>query len=105
MTKREKAELDYKKKMLKLAKEHEQAGEVEKVNRYFMPKDDVKPQDKYIEDKQEKGPNFEQRRWEEDHLNAALHHFGARDAKDKKVPLLKIIIICRPGFSERKKNR
>ena len=41
LTKREKADLDYKRKILKLAKEHEKAGELEKVDRYYMPKDDV----------------------------------------------------------------
>ena len=41
LTKREKADLDYKKNILKLAKEHEKAGEIEKVDRYYMPKDDV----------------------------------------------------------------
>ncbi len=41
LTKREKSDLDYKRKILTLAKEHEKAGELEKVDRYYMPKDDV----------------------------------------------------------------
>jgi hypothetical protein len=36
-----------------------------------------------VEDKAEAGPGFEQKRWEEQHLNAALLKFGARDAKTK----------------------
>jgi len=34
-----------------------------------------------VEDKSEAGPGFEQKRWEEEHLNAALLKFGAKDAK------------------------
>ena len=44
---------------------------------------DQKPNDRYVEDKSESGPGFEQRRWEEEHLNAALLKFGAKDAKQK----------------------
>lgn len=84
LTKKEHAELEYKKKVLKLAKEHRKAGDVEKVNRYYMPDGDVKPQEKYVEDQNERGPNFEQKRWEEEHLHAALHSVGAKDAKAKK---------------------
>ena len=43
---KEKADIEYKRRVLRLAKEHEQAGEVEKVNRYYMPEDGVKPQDR-----------------------------------------------------------
>ena len=51
LTSREKKDLEYKKTVLKLAKEHRSAGELEKVDRYYIPRDDVKPQDKYVEDK------------------------------------------------------
>ncbi|XP_022327385.2 pre-mRNA-splicing factor ATP-dependent RNA helicase DHX16-like [Crassostrea virginica] len=81
LTQREKREREYKKTVLKLAKDHHKAREVEKVNRYYMPKDDVKPSDKYEEDLTEKGPNHEQKRWEEEHVGAAIMKFGARDAK------------------------
>ena len=54
LTKKERQDLEYKKTVLKLAKEHKDAKEIEKVNRYFIPKDDAKPQDKYIEE--EEGP-------------------------------------------------
>ena len=36
-----------------------------------------------MEDTTEKGPNFEQLKWEEEHMNAALLQFGAKDAKKK----------------------
>ena len=49
-----------------------------------------KPQDKYVEDGKEHGPNYEQRQWEEDHLNAALLKFGAKDSKERrKVRILR----------------
>ncbi|ESO83803.1 hypothetical protein LOTGIDRAFT_197014, partial [Lottia gigantea] len=82
LSKREKQNIEYKKKVLKLASEHLKAGEIEKVNRYYMPKDDVKPEDRYVEDEMEKG-NYEQKRWEEEQLHAATLKFGAKDAKKK----------------------
>ena len=42
-----------------------------------------------MEDEKEQGLNYEQKRWEEERLSAALVKYGARDAKDqasKKVP-------------------
>ena len=43
-----------------------------------------KAQDKYVEDGKEHGPNHEQKQWEEDHLNAALLKFGAKDSKERR---------------------
>ena len=51
----------------------------------------------YVEDDFDAGPSSEQKRWEEDHLNAALLKFGAKDAKRKQKvglsdrPLKKVI--------------
>jgi len=39
-TKREKRDLDYKKTVLSLAKQHRSASDLEKVDRYYMPADD-----------------------------------------------------------------
>ncbi|CAC5424154.1 DHX16 [Mytilus coruscus] len=83
LTEREKKDMKYKKKVLQLAKEHRKAGEKQKADHYYMPKDDVKPTEKYEEDETEKGPNYEQKRWEEDHVGAAIMRFGAKDAKEK----------------------
>ena len=44
-----------------------------------------KGKEKYVEDAKEKGTNYEQKKWEEEHLHAAILKFGARDAKDKKM--------------------
>lgn len=83
LTLRERKELEYKKRVLKLAKEHKSAGDVDKINRYYIPKEDEKPSDKYMEEDGPKGPNSEQLKWEEQHVGAALMSFGAKDSKQK----------------------
>lgn len=92
LTKKEQKDLEYKKRVLELAKEHRAAGDVEKVDRYYIPRDDIKPQEKYVEDRTEKGQGSEQSRWEEEHLNAALMKFGAKDAKEKKSKKYEVIM-------------
>ena len=77
LTEKEKAERRYKKTVLELAVQHSRAGEVEKVQRYHMP-DAKKGKDKefYVEaDEREKAPNYEQKRWEEEHLHSAQFRF------------------------------
>ncbi|KAK3746392.1 hypothetical protein QZH41_018203 [Actinostola sp. cb2023] len=83
LSKREKQEKEYKKKVLSYAIEHQQAGELEKVQRYRMPKEKQEPSqyDEIIDE--EKGPNYEQKKWEEDKLGYAQMRFGARDAKER----------------------
>ena len=41
LTERERRDLHYKKNVLKLAREHRAAGAIEKVDRYYVPRDDV----------------------------------------------------------------
>lgn len=83
ISKREKDEQEYKKKIYRLAAEHAKAGELEKVQRYEMPQENQKPA-KYDESAvEELGPNYEQKKWEEDKLGYAVMKFGAKDAKDK----------------------
>merc|ERR1712038_1604550 len=78
-------ERKYKKTVLKLAKQYDDAGEIEKVQRYRMPEDRKgKENDRYVEiDEKEKAPNYEQRKWEEEHLHSAQLKFGAKDAKER----------------------
>ncbi|XP_070581669.1 pre-mRNA-splicing factor ATP-dependent RNA helicase DHX16-like [Ptychodera flava] len=84
LTERERKELSYKKTVLKLAKEHKKSGEAEKEHRYYMPKDNVKPSDRYVEPTAEElGPNAEQKKWEEEHLRKGSMKFGAKDARRK----------------------
>lgn len=85
LTERERKERKHKKKLLQLAKEHEKARELEKIQRYHMPEDVKKGQadEKYVEvDEGEKAPHYEQRKWEEEQMSSAVFRFGARD-KDK----------------------
>lgn len=56
---REKREREYKKIVFKLVKDYYKVREGEKINRYYMSKDDVKLLDKYEEDFIEKGLNYE----------------------------------------------
>merc|ERR1719500_1697221 len=82
---REKKEKEYRKKILGLAKEHERARDIEKVQRYAMPDDKSRGDDTYVEvDEKEKTAGYEQRKWEEEHLREAQWSFGAKDAKARR---------------------
>lgn len=83
LTERERKDRDHKKKLLILAKEHERARELEKVQRYHMPRDVKDSVEQYEEvDERESKPNYEQRKWEEEQMSSAVFHFGAKK-KDK----------------------
>ncbi|PFX22246.1 putative pre-mRNA-splicing factor ATP-dependent RNA helicase mog-4 [Stylophora pistillata] len=83
ISKREKQDQEYKKKVYHLAVEHAKAGELEKVQRYEMPQENQKPA-RYDETTvEELGPNYEQKKWEEDKLGYAVMKFIAKDAWDK----------------------
>ncbi|KAH8255382.1 hypothetical protein KR038_002017 [Drosophila bunnanda] len=83
LTQREKEERQYKKQLLNIAKEHEKARELERVQRYRMPQDMKKGErSEYVEvDEFERQPNSEQKKWEAEQLASARFHFGAKDAK------------------------
>lgn len=84
LTERERKELKYKKTVLDLAKEHRKAGDKEREGRYYIPRDDEKPSDRYVEPTAEEGaPNSEQKRWEEERVRKGAMHFGAKDAKQR----------------------
>ncbi|XP_067933962.1 pre-mRNA-splicing factor ATP-dependent RNA helicase DHX16-like [Watersipora subatra] len=83
LTEKEKKRLEYKERVLELSKAHKKAGDLQKVDRYIIPDADKKPNERYVEDPSEAGPNYEQKRWEEEHLSSAIMHFGAKDAKAK----------------------
>ena len=83
LTAAEKAEIEYKKKVLLLAKEHDKAREIESIQGYHIPDENSKPSQSYVEvDENEKTPNAEQRKWEEEKLKYAKVSFGARDKGD-----------------------
>ena len=81
LTEREKEERLYKRKVLELAKQHDKASEIEKVQRYQMPSDKGELHSFLEEDEKEKRAGYEQKKWEEEHLQQATLKFGAKDAK------------------------
>lgn len=86
LTKYEKERMEQKKRTLEIARQYKKADELEKVDRYYIPSDDKnekKKYDKYSEDIKEKGPNFEQNRYESDRVNSAIMQFGSKDAKER----------------------
>ncbi|GFW26542.1 pre-mRNA-splicing factor ATP-dependent RNA helicase DHX16 [Trichonephila clavipes] len=85
LTEKEKKELKYKKKILELAKQHDKAKEMEKIERYHMPEASGKDISKKYEevDERERAPNAEQLKWEQERLGFARMTFGAADAKKK----------------------
>ena len=86
LTERERVDLEHKKKILALAKEHDKARELELVQRYHMPdeKRDKAMPDRYVEvDEREKQPHSEQRVWEDARMATAQWNFGAKDAKQR----------------------
>lgn len=85
MTERERKERQHKKELLKLAQEHEKARELERVQRYHMPRDLGKDaKEDYVEvDELEKTPQSEQKKWEKDQMASAVFKFGAKDAVKK----------------------
>ncbi|KER23198.1 hypothetical protein T265_14685, partial [Opisthorchis viverrini] len=87
LTARELAELQYKRTLLAVAQAHQQAGELESANRYFIPSEEKRPDESFQEESQEKGVNEEGKRWEQEHLSSALYSFGARDKSEKEMRL------------------
>uniref|UniRef100_A0A1Q3F626 RNA helicase n=1 Tax=Culex tarsalis TaxID=7177 RepID=A0A1Q3F626_CULTA len=86
ITQREREDREHKKNLLQIAKEHEKARELERIQRYHMPKD-IKKGDKeaYVEvDEREKMPNSEQKKWEAEQLASASYKFGSKDARAKQ---------------------
>ena len=66
LTEREKKDREYKKNVLKLAKDYDKVREMENIQRYTMPDDKKIVDDKYVEiDEREKRYGYEQRKWEE----------------------------------------
>lgn len=66
----ERQRLEQKKRTLEIAKQYKAADQLEKADHYMIPSENkVDRKDKYSEDIKEKGPNFEQKKWEEDQVN------------------------------------
>jgi len=63
-----------------LAKEHEKARELERMQRYHMPleKGKTEPEPDTTE---KEPPQSEQSKWESDQMSSAVFRFGAKDRK------------------------
>lgn len=79
LTEREKHERSRKKQLLYLAKEHEKARELERIQRYHMPLEKGKVEPEPDVDKEP--PQSEQSKWESDQISSAVFRFGAKDRK------------------------
>lgn len=95
---------------MRLAQEHEKARELERVQRYHMPRDLGKGSTSdYIEvDDLEKLPQSEQKKWEKEQMASAVFSFGAKDksVKDEYELLLEdqiefIQALQMPGTKEK----
>ena len=98
LTEKERKEIEYKKTVLEIAKQHERAGDVVKAQRYHIPNEDEKPGENYVEvDEREVGQNAEQRKWEEERLGGAKLSFGARN-KDQQQKEYDMILAAEINF-------
>lgn len=89
LSRHERRELKYKRRVRDLAREYRAAGEQEKLeatNRYHMPKETRGQPARAVDVVEEESgaPGEEQRRWEEARLGAASLKFGARDAASQE---------------------
>ncbi|CAB03845.1 putative pre-mRNA-splicing factor ATP-dependent RNA helicase mog-4 [Caenorhabditis elegans] len=86
LTKREKADMEYRKKVLEYTKAHGKAGDVMKMKRYHLPDASTKQiPSQYVEDDEEDfRPGGDGAKWEEEQLMASMLHLGAKDAKRKE---------------------
>ncbi|KAM4834826.1 pre-mRNA-splicing factor ATP-dependent RNA helicase DHX16 isoform 2-T2 [Thomomys bottae] len=89
LSRHERRELKYKRRVRDLAREYRAAGEQEKLeatNRYHMPKETRGQPARAVDlvEEESSAPGEEQRRWEEARLGAASLKFGARDAASQE---------------------
>ncbi|PIC47449.1 hypothetical protein B9Z55_006805 [Caenorhabditis nigoni] len=115
LTKREKEDMEYRKKVLEYAKAHGKAGEVMKIKRYHLPDATSKTiPSQYIEDDEEDlRPGGDGAKWEEEQLMASMLHLGAKDAR-KNEPEFELLLdeqidfiqaLQMPGTNEDEKEK
>ncbi|EFN74342.1 Putative pre-mRNA-splicing factor ATP-dependent RNA helicase DHX16 [Camponotus floridanus] len=110
LTEREKHERSRKKQLLYLAKEHEKARELERIQRYHMPLEKGKVEPEPDVDKEP--PQSEQSKWESDQISSAVFRFGAKDRKaqqeysllmeDEMIEFVQVLHM--PGHDREKKR-
>ncbi|XP_012538179.1 pre-mRNA-splicing factor ATP-dependent RNA helicase DHX16 [Monomorium pharaonis] len=112
LTERERQERAHKKQLLHLAKEHEKARELERMQRYHMPleKGKMEPEQDTAVDKEP--PQSEQSKWESDQMSSAVFRFGAKDRKaqqeynllmeDEMIEFVQVLHM--PGHRDKKRE-
>jgi pre-mRNA-splicing factor ATP-dependent RNA helicase DHX16 len=91
LTRREREDIESKRRALLLVHEHEKAREMENVERYYMPtgkSEDMSKTDRYREDHRHADSKksihvSDQRHWEDERIQAALTTYGSRDKQEK----------------------
>ncbi|CAB3409218.1 unnamed protein product [Caenorhabditis bovis] len=85
LTAKERQDMEYRKKVLEYATNHEKAADIIKIKRYHVPdaKSRTIPTD-YVEDEDEVRHGGDGAKWEQEQLLASMLHLGAKDAKMKK---------------------
>ncbi|CAD6997189.1 unnamed protein product [Ceratitis capitata] len=86
LTAREREEREYKKQLLQIAKEHERARELERIQRYHIPQNLKKGEkEEYVEvDELEKQPNSETEEMGSRTVGISAVSIGSKDAKIKE---------------------
>nr|SZF06460.1 putative pre-mRNA-splicing factor ATP-dependent RNA helicase DHX16 [Psoroptes ovis] len=80
LTESEQKRQEYNKKILELARQHDQVSELANIQRYHIPSEEQIEEYRDV-DEGDKATNSEQKKWEEERLGNAVLRFGAKDAK------------------------
>nr|CDJ94565.1 DNA RNA helicase and Helicase-associated region and Domain of unknown function DUF1605 domain containing protein [Haemonchus contortus] len=85
LTERERKDMEYRKKVLEYAEQHEKAADIMKTKRYYVPDAKVKSiPTEYVEETEEVRHGGDGAKWEHEQLLASMLHYGAKDAKSKQ---------------------
>ncbi|WKX96592.1 hypothetical protein Q1695_012769 [Nippostrongylus brasiliensis] len=85
LTERERKDMEYRKKVLEYAEQHEKAADIMKTKRYYVPDAKVKSvPTEYVEEVEEHRHGGDGAKWEHEQLLASMLHYGAKDAKSKQ---------------------
>ncbi|KAL6734318.1 hypothetical protein Aduo_004872 [Ancylostoma duodenale] len=85
LTEKERKDMEYRKKVLEYAEQHEKAADIMKTKRYYVPDAKVKSvPTEYIEEPEEYRHGGDGAKWEQEQLMASMLTYGAKDAKLKQ---------------------
>ncbi|KHJ95697.1 helicase protein [Oesophagostomum dentatum] len=85
LTERERKDMEYRKKVLEYAEQHEKAADIMKTKRYYVPDAKVRSvPTEYVEEPEEYRHGGDGAKWEQEQLLASMLTYGAKDAKSKQ---------------------